>query len=317
MRSPIPTVKRLMQYVDRYEVRAKPVNTLLRRGYFEMIRTVAPHRMHKLHRSSLRGTTYTFQAPLTESIGRSVFLYGVYEPLATAVFASLLTDGDVAIDVGAHYGDFTLAAAFQVGPSGAVYAFEPQPLVRSVLLTNLRHNDIHHVTVLDCAVADYDGSSSLYSAIDPSHTGGASLSETLVDQSRTHMDVSVRQLDGLLIESVGDRLAAVKIDVEGAEAAVLRGASDLVRRSKAAILFEANGLQNGPQGVSSETISFLRESGYLVYGMVPDGQTFRLEELAHGQDPGQYCEPWLALNLLAMVPGSKSESKLRAEGRMP
>lgn len=312
-----PAMGRLAAYVRRPEVRARPASTLLRRSYYEVVARAAPKRLERPHRSTLFGTDYVFSAPLTESVGRSLFLYGVYEPVATDVFASLLRPDDVAIDVGAHYGDFTLVAAAKVGPEGAVYAFEPQDDIRTILVRNLADNRIRQVVVAEHALADYDGTAALYTAADPIHTGGASLSAEHVGQSQSFTPVRVRRLDDVIPAPVRARVTAIKIDVEGAEAAVLRGAGDLLSEARPAVLFEVNGLPCGTDAHDSESMTVLREFGYELFGMVRDEMTrFRLEPVARGQDPMPYSEPWLALNLLAVAPGSPVDARLRAAGHL-
>ena len=308
-------LSRLQEYLHRPELRTRPVSTLLRRSYFEIVKRAAPSRLDRLHRSRLRTTDYVFLAPLAESVGRSLFLYGVYEPLATAAFSALLAEGDVAIDVGAHYGDFTLAAAFKVGTPGMVLAFEPQPAVRSILTRNVELNGLSQVRVLDHALADYDGTAALYTAADPIHTGGASLSPEHVGQSERYIDVVVRRLDEAVDRAAHRRVAAIKIDVEGAEAAVLRGATAVLQAARPAILFEVNGLP--VEGTESESMSLLRDGGYDLFGIVADPERgFRLVRVPPGADPRPFREAWLALNLLGVSPGSTTEARLAARGHL-
>lgn len=308
---------RLSRYLQRPEVRDRQLPALFRRSYLEFIKRAAPARLSKLHRSSLRLTPYKIDAPLTESVGQSLFLYGVYEPLATAVFASLLDDGDTAIDVGAHYGDYTLVAASKVGSAGSVYAFEPQARVRALLERNLVLNGIRHVTVVSEALADYDGESRLYSCLDPVHTGGSSLSSAQVGQSEFFDTVPVRRLDDVMSSQTEARTKALKIDVEGQEAAVLKGARSLLRRTSPSVIFEVNGLSLERDGFGCEAFSELSEQGYLLYGMLPEPTLgFRLERLTKDRDPRRYSEPWLALNILGLVPGSESHERMARGGHM-
>ena len=310
-------IGRAIDFMKRPELRYDPVNTLARRSYYETVRRIAPARLSRLHRSSLRFTDYQIDAPLTEAVGRSLFLYGVYEPLATAVFGSLLAPGECAIDVGAHYGDFSLVAASKVGPSGTVLAFEPQDDVRAVLESNLEINSIRHVVVYSEALGRHSGEGRLYSAADARHTGGFSLLHTQVGQRDRYTTVPVRRLDDVIAAAAVSNVQAVKIDVEGAEAAVLQGAAKLLNRDKPGILFEANDLSDSGGGFGCDAFSVLDEYGYVLYGMVPSvASVFYCERIRKGQDPSEFCEPWLALNLLAVAPDSECERRLRASGRL-
>jgi hypothetical protein len=171
------------------------------------------------------------------------------------------------------------------------------------------------VRVLDHALADYEGTAALYTAPNPTHTGGASLSPEHVGQSERFTNVVVRRLDDVVVTPHAERVAAIKIDVEGAEAAVLRGAASLLKATGPAVLFEVNGLSVGERGAESESTSLLRESGYELYGMIADSRRgFRLVRVAPGEDPRPFSEPWLALNLLGLFPGSLTEARMAARG---
>ena len=295
-------------------MRSDPVGTVLRRGYYEVVHRTLPERLERLHRSPVRWTHYRIRVPLNEAVGKSLFLYGVYEPIATAVFSALLSDGDVAIDVGAHLGDFTFVAAAKVGPSGAVYAFEPQDSVRRILTDNLASNKITNVIPLDCALADVPGVARLYDFPDPAATAQASLSSLQVGQSSIYTEVTVSRLDDVIAEDDRHRVAALKIDVEGSEALVLRGATSLLASAKPAVIFEVNGLSTDG-GFTCEAFVALYDAGYVLHGMRPATEGFRIKTLTRGEDPSPCREPWLALNLLALAPGSLAEERLRRQGR--
>jgi FkbM family methyltransferase len=259
------------------------------------------------HRSRLRGTPYRLRTPISESVGRSLFLYGVYEPVASLLFSSILRDGDVAVDVGAHYGDFSLLAAHQVGVTGVVYAFEPQSAVRNLLVDNLEANAIGNVKVFDCALADHDGKANLYHHVETTYTGGASLLGAHAGQVEEYESVPIRRLDDVIEDDHAGRLTTIKIDVEGAEADVLRGARSILARARPAVIFEVNGLTSAPAGADCDAFRVLADAGYALYGMAPvdDGRASpRLVPLGPGADPTPFQEPWLALNLLALHPDS-------------
>jgi predicted O-methyltransferase YrrM len=83
---------------------------------------------------------------------------GDYEPHLTRIWSQLATKGGVAIDVGANIGAHTLTMAKCVGPQGRVLAFEPNPLVRQVMVRNLALNGITQVDVFECGLGSARGS---------------------------------------------------------------------------------------------------------------------------------------------------------------
>ncbi|MDS4020242.1 MAG: FkbM family methyltransferase [Candidatus Competibacter sp.] len=79
---------------------------------------------------------------------------GEFEPQVTRLFQQLASEGGVAVDIGANIGAHTLTLAKALGPSGTVLAFEPNPLVRSVLERNIALNGFLNTHVYDCALGD-------------------------------------------------------------------------------------------------------------------------------------------------------------------
>ena len=149
---------------------------------------------------------------------------GGLEPGVRRVLQALATPGGVAVDVGANVGLLTLALGIAVGPSGRVYAFEPEPGPRRHLLKTLQLNGLKWVEASDLAI----GAQVETAAFNVSPIIGHSSLYALPDdegQGRL-LQVEVKPLDELL--PTGSRLDVVKIDVEGAELDVLAGMSRLI-----------------------------------------------------------------------------------------
>ena len=135
--------------------------------------------------------------------------------------ASLMHPGDVVWDVGAHHGYVTLCAARQVGPAGSVHAFEPSARNRRLLSRHVAWNGFANVVIHPFALSSYNGDAT-FGGTDTSkmlHLGGGS------------ERVEVRTADSLVASGAIPAPTFVKIDVEGAEADLLQGAGDLLRRN--------------------------------------------------------------------------------------
>ncbi|MGE0600065.1 MAG: FkbM family methyltransferase [Dehalococcoidia bacterium] len=196
-------------------------------------RLVHPRRSwHRWRHSSGRPAIATIRSgPAAGLRIRSEFAsadYGHEEnelPVQEAI-ASLLKPGDVFYDVGANVGFFSLLAARQVGQAGRVFAFEPLPEIGASLVKNAGLNGFDTIQLLPYAVADRDGRANLQTT---SHPGGATLEGFGTPGDRTGtVSVGVRTLDGLLGSGIISKPNVIKIDVEGAEAAVLRGAARII-----------------------------------------------------------------------------------------
>lgn len=146
-------------------------------------------------------------------------LGGTYEPGESAAFARLVRPGDTVFDLGAHTGYYSLLAASLVGPRGRVFAFEPRPDSAWYLRQHARLNRCGNVEVVECAVCDRSGEAEFLagrgSGTGRLASGGALRVRTV------RLDDFVRQC--------GVAPAAIKVDVEGAEAAVLAGAGEVLR----------------------------------------------------------------------------------------
>lgn len=144
--------------------------------------------------------------------------HGVWETDVMGLLAATLRPGGVFVDVGANVGFHTVLASQLVGPSGTVVAIEPNPWTQELLRANLwRHGS--SAVVLPVAASDVPGT--VYLEVDAEHRSGAHL-------GAAGIAVDARPLAELVPDAVVDLL---KIDVEGSEPLVLRGAGALLERS--------------------------------------------------------------------------------------
>lgn len=187
-------------------------------------------------------------------IGRALQLYGEFAESENRLMARFLRAGDIALDVGANIGTCTLAMAHSVGPSGLVYAFEPQALVFQTLCANLAINGLTQVRASPWAVGEEAGAARIpVPVLDSDANFGA-----VRVQTTGHTEaVPLVRLDDVGIE----RAALLKIDVEGMELAVLRGAAALLRRCRPVVYFEA---KKG-FGDTVECLKLLRDSDYRLW----------------------------------------------------
>ncbi len=170
--------------------------------------------------------------PDDTTIGSFLRKSGVYEPDVSAVIQRHLRKGDRFVDCGASFGFFSALAGSIVGAEGSVVSFEPGPQNQSLLLLNLMANhvltaEVHQVALSDRvgilrygrsgangAISDFDG--------DPSQLG-------------TYDLVRSTTLDSV----IGDRrVDMMKVDVEGAEGRVFRGAEQVLKRCTPTLVFE-------------------------------------------------------------------------------
>ena len=147
-----------------------------------------------------------------------IFHYEVYDR------ASRPQRGDVVIDVGAHVGMFAIKAARQVGDEGLVIAIEPEPENLRLLEQNIRGNNLGNVIVVGKAAGESPDRGRLYLADD-------SYGHSLAGQTHKFLDVEIDSLDNIVSGLKLGKVNFIKIDAEGTELEVLKGADKILGRA--------------------------------------------------------------------------------------
>jgi FkbM family methyltransferase len=214
-----------------------------------------------------------FNHHLSGDMSICTYVDGRYEPNEMYAMSELLAPGMCVVDVGANAGVFTLMAAKLVGAAGAVHAFEPSPRDRQRMLANIALNGLSNVSVHPEALGAKAGKAVLAvaGAEHPGHNtiGGFAYAGTVRADS---VEVDVTSLDEFAEAAGLTRLDLLKIDVEGSETAVLRGAAASLRRFRPIILAEAAEDSLRQLGSSvSELVRLLRASGYDLNVFGPSG----------------------------------------------
>jgi FkbM family methyltransferase len=166
-------------------------------------------------------------------IGSFVYFRGVFEEEIVAALAKVLKPGMTFIDIGANIGHHTCIGAELVGSSGRVLAIEPQASVRKRLLSNVELNRYSHVTVSSYAIGDKVKAAKLYHLYD-ANDGAATLGTVAGADFEEVQVVPMLQVTEKLGLASAD---VVKIDVEGAEYEVLRGAEGFFDKSPPSAIF--------------------------------------------------------------------------------
>jgi FkbM family methyltransferase len=198
-------------------------------------------------------------APFREVQGMSLILDACWEPEVTERILNNLKPGDVFIDAGANMGYYSLLASKAVGPDGLAIAFEPSAANLRHLLANLAINDCSNVVVISMALSDRAEVAKLWSA--PYYnTGVCSLRDSrFVGPADFHLTGTARLDDFQMLRDLGPRASVLKVDVEGLELKVLRGAEALLRASpRLRVVCELS-----PEWYSSaELVNYLQSLGY-------------------------------------------------------
>jgi len=208
---------------------------------------------------------------------------------------SLLRLGDTMIDVGANIGFTVLEGAQAVGTGGRVHAIEPHPFIHRCLSENLTLNQLGlpQVQTYAVAVADQLSDKGVQFTNERRDDMNYMLPKSDIPQpdiGRTSITVAVTTLDAMFQDL--QQCDLLKIDVEGAELAVLRGASNLLKNTRQ-ILIEAgdsNSLRHGSS--SGDLLTHLETAGFAVRAM--DGG-FGKDSPVQIEDYREHVGNWLAV----------------------
>lgn len=190
-----------------------------------------------------------------EPIGMSLRRYGEWAEREIDLLRSFLRAGDVVLDIGANIGTHTVPFSLAVGPRGKVIAFEAQPEVCQLLQQNVVRNAGGNTTVLAAIAGKEVGTAAVPRLDYGAHFNFGSVSTILEPEtdSADLVPVPCRSVDSLAL----DRCDFMKIDVEGAELDVLKGAEATLQRHEPVLFLECNFIGKG-LGV----IQFLAKRGY-------------------------------------------------------
>jgi FkbM family methyltransferase len=187
-----------------------------------------------------------------------IYRKGTTDSDLATVFAGLPSDA-VVLDIGANVGEFSLLAS-QVATDGTVHSFEPCPLIRPYLEMTIHVNERKNVIVHASALSDFNG------AIPLRFGTRTAMSSTSAAQNRSweaSVDVAAEIGDDVVDRELGSRLDFMKIDVEGAEAAVVQGLSASIGRLQPVIVVEMDG--HGGERAEAELLELLRTYEYEIF----------------------------------------------------
>jgi FkbM family methyltransferase len=167
------------------------------------------------------------------------------------------------IDIGANIGYFTILASRLAGPENRVFSFEPQANVVSKLRRNIEANALRNVEVFPYALSDKPGTVNFNVPPEGAEAFGSMRSNERFKTVKT-VEVETHRLDDVLDKLGNPKIGLVKMDAEGAELLILRGAEKLLSSpDKPKLIFEAHELNCKPFGYCVfDILEYVHSFGY-------------------------------------------------------
>jgi|GEM_PF-3775045 len=176
------------------------------------------------------GIVFLDQKDVAVSGGLSM---GIHEPIEIELFRKSIRPGMVVIDIGANLGYYSVIAAGAVGPTGKVFAYEPEEKNFALLSKNTQANAFTWLTPLKIGLSNSKGTNTLYLADD--HTGIHSFINNR-NATRT-LTISTETLDDSLKAYGSPQVDVIKIDIEGVDILALEGMKETIERSPQLTIF--------------------------------------------------------------------------------
>jgi FkbM family methyltransferase len=203
------------------------------------------------------------QVNCAKQMGQSLLRTGIYDLAMSEFLWRMIGPSDQVMDIGANIGYTTLLMARRVGPKGTVLAFEPHPDLFKQLNFNVsqfcQSNICGRVELTQCAVSSKSGVATLECSNGFEVNDGIA---RIVDNSRGAINpIQVKSVTLDEITRGRGNYSVLKIDVEGHELSVLKGANRLLQSNVRHILFEDH------EGAQSRVCNCLRELGFQLFGL--------------------------------------------------
>lgn len=204
-----------------------------------------------------------------EDVGLHILSSGNYEQRYADYLRRHIQRNDVCVDVGANTGFFSLLMSFATGAGGQVHSFEPIPINYHLLSVNVLLNRFTNVVISDCCVGSVDGSVDFSLSADSAYS---SMRPTGRKAEIEHLERKVMTLDSYVEEHKLGKVNVVKIDVEGTEEEVLKGARALFSGSRSRPRFAM--IELNSQNLATyesdipRVLGIMREYGYEAFVLI-------------------------------------------------
>lgn len=201
------------------------------------------------------------------------FMGRFYEVDTQLIIRAFVKPGDTLIDVGANIGMITLLASRQVGPTGQVLCFEPNPSACAALRRVIQLNDIKNVEIYELALSNVSETKTL--SVTLGHDGLGTLADvTGKREFEVTYPVMTMPGDSILPQTL-DGDVFIKIDVEGFEPFVLEGLRDTIQKYRPIILTEFEPAHLERAGTSASALfAFADANGYSLCNIETERRRF-------------------------------------------
>lgn len=262
----ITLFRRLFVSIARLFPREHGKYSILTKVYFPLFAKSAPTQSIEKVRFGIR-----LSLNLQEYLQSWIYVFGAYELPTVKFIRSYLRPGDLAMDVGGQIGYLSIVMATSADRKTRVLSFEPESDNIQRFKTNTSLNGLTNVNLVEQAVSDRIGSIRLYLSSD-SNAGTHSTIKENTNVSDRYVDIPCTTIDAEVEQRGLQRVDLIKVDVEGGEIDVIKGAINTLKNYQPVVITELGDALQKARGLSTDEFKlFLQEHGFHCYIINEDG----------------------------------------------
>lgn len=269
----VTLLRKLFVIVARLFPREHGKYSILTRLYFPLFAKSAPTQSIEKVRFGIK-----LSLNLQEYLQSWIYVFGAYELPTVKFIRSYLRPGDTAIDVGGQIGYLSLVMATSADRAVSVLSFEPEHDNIRRFRTNVSLNQLRNIELIEQAAASSVGTLKLYLSAD-SNAGTHSTIRDNENVSDKFIEIPCTTIDHEVLNRSLERVDLIKIDVEGGEIDVIKGALNTLSTLRPVVITELGDALQKARGLSTDEFkSFLSDLGYECY-RINDNGTLALSPL--------------------------------------
>lgn len=222
---------------------------------------------------------FIYVDPLEESVCSHLIAHGAWEPWARELVLGLVGPGDHVVEVGGHVGYYTIGLAHKVGLEGSVTTFEANPRMASLAQRSVRFNGYaDRARIIQKAASDKAGKIRFTTSRQFAGGGHLFLREGMLGRDAETIEVDAVRLDDVKLP----RVKLLRIDAEGSEGMILKGAERLLDTDELIICMEWDQIQLRSRTDPRELADWLAGKGFRFWQVTTDATAVprKVEELA-------------------------------------
>lgn len=239
------------------------ISTFLRRAKRLTSRPFEPDRYFYLAPDlalvRLRNGDHIYVDPLDETVSANLIAHGGWEPWIHKTVMGLTSRDATVIDVGANLGYYTLGMARRVGDKGRVHAFEANPRMAAFVRKTIGFNGLsNRVRIIEKAASNVEGHVNFMVSRQFGGSGHLLVAESSIGADQTIISVETVRLDDIGV----DKADIIRMDAEGSEPLVLRGAERLLANPDIIVCMEWSPIQMRSRASVPELVEWLEGMGF-------------------------------------------------------